>query len=169
MLKLHPKSFPFNFSAQNSLKLILSYQKCRKNPLLAYNDLFPHYGSWKCVAAVDVLIKKIATISMDYLVNFPTWSFQDVTGVNRDILVILEGPRKQVWGCGVRGCRRRQYRVYGTHQMFYMICEKAHRRGKLKKKKNGHRSQTQKFQCAWQWLSNRTLVSRYQLFKRCPV
>ena len=26
---------------------------------------------------------------------------------------------------------------------------KAHRRGKLKKKKNGHRSQTQNFQCAY--------------------
>ena len=52
-----------------------------------------------------------------------------MTGVKRDIPDILEGPRKQLWGCGARGRRRHQQRVYGTHHfgsntarnMFYMI------------------------------------------------
>ena len=76
---------------------------------MLYNGPFPCCASWQSLADVDALNKKVATVWMDLLVDFQIWSFQDVTGVKRNILVILD-PRKYLWGCGARG-RRRQHTV----------------------------------------------------------
>ena len=47
---------------------LLSIKKCHKNPILADDEMFPHFASWQSVADLDVLIKKIATVGMDLLV-----------------------------------------------------------------------------------------------------
>ena len=51
---------------------------------------------------------------MYQLVSFPPWYFQDVTGLERGNLIILERPRKQPGGVTLV-CRRRQQGEYGTH------------------------------------------------------
>ena len=123
--KITPKKISTHFFAQNSPKPILSFKKCNENPLLTGNGSFSHCESRHCVAAMDVLIKKTVIVQILQLLNFPTWSFQDVAGVKRDILVILEQPQKQLWGCGDRGRMRWQQRVYGTHNfssILHLIC-----------------------------------------------
>ena len=151
MLKLPLKSIAIYVCTQKVPKPILSLKKCHENPLLADNYLFPHCAYWQSVADMDVLIKEMATVQMDYLVNFQPWSFQDVTGVKRDILVILDRPREQLWGCAARCRRRWQQGENGTHQrgsnLQSTFCTWSEKRptdmGSWKKV---HRSQTQKFQ-----------------------
>ena len=48
------------------------------------------------MADLDVIIKEMATIGMDYFVNFQPGLVQEVTGLKRDILGILERSMEQL-------------------------------------------------------------------------
>ena len=82
VLKLPLISFAINLFSPNSQKLVLTFKKCCKNPILTDNDFFfflIYFASWQRVAEEDVLWQKRQTDRMALACPLSLLTIQDVT------------------------------------------------------------------------------------------